>query len=46
MGYDEELPRMEKDGVNLDDEGQSTIGNILMTGDGQSVTENDAAMMN
>ena len=45
MGQDKQLSGVEKDGVNFHNERQRSIRDVRVTGDGQTQTEDDAAVV-
>ena len=45
MGEDEQLPRVQEHGVDLDDEGERAVRDVLVAGDGEAVAEGDAEVV-
>ena len=45
VGDDEELPGVQEDGVNLDNQGESPVGDVLLTGDCEAVAEDHTEVM-
>ena len=45
MGDDEELPGVQEDGVYLDSQGESPVGDVLLAGDCETEAEHHAEVM-
>ena len=45
VGDDEELPGVQEDGVNLHNQGESPVGDVLLTGDCEAVAEDHTEVM-
>ena len=45
VGDDEQLPGVQEDGVDLDYQGESSVRDVLLTGDSQTVAEDDTEVM-